>query len=326
MMQPRGVAALAAVALLVLAAGLWLASGGPAARAGVAVLPQLEAHLNDITRLRIESQGNAVTLVRGAEGWRVEERDFRADPGKLRRLLVDLAKLHVIEEKTSDPANYARLGVEEPGPGTAATRVVASGADSEFGLIVGKVADSTSVYVRLPDSAQSLLAAPQITAGADPKQWIDTALIDLPADRVESVAVTPATGPAWQASRDAATAPLELQGLPKGSAQRSPDAVTPVAAVLGNLQFEDVRAAPAERSEAATDGAPLLRVRSFDGVEIELKGRTEGERHFIRGTARSSGAASQAEAAQIAGRLAGFEFELPRYRYEALFRPLADFT
>lgn len=329
MMQPRGVAALAAVAVLVLAAGLWLASGrrsAPAALVGAPVLPQLEARLNDITRLRIESQGNAVTLVRGADGWRVEERDFRADSLKLRRLLVDLAKLHVVEEKTSDPANYARLGVEDPGPGSATTRIVASTADSGFALLVGKIADSASVYVRLPDSAQGLLAAPRIEARADPKQWIDTALIDLPADRVESVAVTPATGPAWQASRAAATESLDLQGLPKGTVQRSPDAVTPVAALLGKLQFEDVRALPAAGSEAATGDVPVVRVRSFDGVEIELHGRTEGDRHFIRGTARGSGAASQAEAAQIAGRLAGFEFELPRYRYEALFRPLADFT
>lgn len=341
MMTPRRLAVLAIAALAVLLAGLWFANVSNtaiSARAGSPVLPQLEALLNDVTRVRIESKGDAVTLLRGTEGWIVEERRFRADPVKLRRLLIDLARLRVLEEKTGDPAKYPQLGVEDPGPDATGTYIVASTPDTRFALLVGKPADSTSTYVRVPQTVQSLLAAPQITAGADPKHWIDMALVDLPADRVQSVAVTPATGPAWHATRDAATAPLALQDLPKGTVQRSPDGVTPVAALLGNLRAEDVRAAPAAGTKPAAGTAPAARtaggktpaprvlVRTFDGVEIELYGRIEGETHLIGGTARSTGAASAAEAAAIATRLAGFEFELPRYKYEALFRPLADFT
>lgn len=325
MMTPRRLAVLVSAALVVLLAGLWLTSQrntATTARVGSPVLPQFEALLNEINRVRIEAKGDAATLVRGADGWIVEEREFRADPVKLRRLLLDLSNLHVIEEKTSDPARYAQIGVEDPAPDATGTRIVASTADTGFALLVGKVADATSVYVRLPDSAQSLLAAPRIVADADPKHWIDTALVDLPADRVRSVDVTPATGPAWHASRDAAIEALVLQDLPKGTVQRSPDGVTPVAALLGNLHAEDARAAPA----AGGTPGPRVLVRTFDGVEVELHGRVEGDRHYIGGTARSTGAASEAEAAAIAARLAGFEFELPRYKYDALFRPLADFT
>ena len=31
----------------------------------------------------------------------------------MRKLLLDLANLEVVEEKTSEPANYAQLGVED---------------------------------------------------------------------------------------------------------------------------------------------------------------------------------------------------------------------
>lgn len=339
MMTPRRVAGLAVAALVVLAAALWLTGRrdtATAARVGSAVLPQLETQLNDVTRVRIESKDHAATLVHGAGGWTVEERNFRVDPLKLRRLLVGLADLRVVEEKTSNPAKYAQLGVEDPGPAATGTHVVATTADAQFALLIGKAADASSVYVRVPGNPQSLLAAPQIVADADPKHWIDTALVDLPADRVKSVAVTPATGPAWHATRDAATAPLELRDLPKGTAQRSPDGVTPVAGLLSNLRAEDVRAAHSPAPTAGADAsandksdmslAPRVLVRTFDGVEIELHGRTDGDRYYIRGTARSAGPASEAEAAEIATRIAGYEFELPRYKYDALFRPRADFA
>jgi len=329
MMTPRRVAVLAIAAVLVLLAALWLGSRRDSVttvRAGSPVLPRFEALLSEVTRVRIESKGAAATLVRADAGWTVEERDFRADPAKLRRLLLGLADLKVIEEKTSDPAKYGQLGVEDPGPQSTGTHVVATAAGTEFALIIGKVADSSSVYVRVPGNGQSLLAAPQVTAAAEAKHWIDTAIVNLPADRVASVAVSPADGPAWHATRDAATEPLTLQDLPKGKVQRSPDGVTPVAALLANLHAEDVRAANDSSAEAATTAGPRVVVRTFDGVEIELHGRTGDERHYILGTARSTGAASATEAAAIAARLAGFEFELPRYKYDALFRPLADFT
>ncbi|HNR22223.1 MAG TPA: DUF4340 domain-containing protein [Steroidobacteraceae bacterium] len=326
MMTPRRVAVLAIAALLVMMAALWLGSrrdSATTAHVGSPVLPRLDALLNEVARVRIESKSEAATLVRTGAGWTVEERGFRADPAKLRRLLLGLADLKVIEEKTSDPAKYAQLGVEDPGPEATGTHLLATAAGTEFALIIGKVADSASVYVRVPGSGPSLLAAPRVAADADPKHWLDTALVDLPADRIESVAVTPATGPAWRATRGAATEPLALQGLPKGKVQRSPEIVTPVAALLVNLHAEDVHAAA--RTGAAAP-APRVVVRTFDGVEIELHGRTEGERHYIHGTARSTGAASEKEAAELAARIAGFEFELPRYKYDALFRPLADFT
>jgi hypothetical protein len=329
MMTPRRVAVLAIAALLVLMAALWLGSRrGPVttAHVGSPVLPRFDALLNEVTRVRIESKGGAATLVRTGAGWAVEERNFRADPAKLRRLLLGLADLKVIEEKTSDPAKYAQLGVEDPGPEATGTHLLATAADTEFALIIGKVADSASVYVRVPGSGPSLLAAPRVAADAYPKHWLDTALVDLPADRIESVAVTPATGPAWQATRGAATEPLALQGLPKGKVQRSPEGVTPVAALLVNLHAEDVHAAARTGAGGAAAPAPRVVVRTFDGVEIELHGRTEGERHYVHGTARSTGAASEKEAAELAARIAGFEFELPRYKYAALFRPLADFT
>ncbi|MGD9597699.1 MAG: DUF4340 domain-containing protein [Steroidobacteraceae bacterium] len=325
-MTRRRLAALAVVALAVVALALWLSSrsGAPdQGRAGARVLPELEAMLDDVTSIRLAAKGDSATLERAGDAWVVEERDYPADTAKLRKLALGLARLAVIEEKTRNPASYAQLGVEDPGPAATGTLVDVVTPAKTYSLIVGKSAGSVGSFVRAPGSAQSLLAGPALPVAADPKQWIDTALADILADRVESLAVTPQAGPAWRAKRDAATASLTLYDLPRGKTQRSPDGVTPAAAMLVGLHIEDVHAAP---TAAPDQGAPHVALATFDGLEIELWGRADGDHRYIRGAARSTGAATTKEAAALAQRFEGREFEVPKYKYDALFRPLSDFT
>lgn len=325
MMTPRRLAMLAVIAVVVIAAALWLSTrdASPArGPVGSRVLPGLEAKLDAVTSVRITSKGVTTTLARSGEGWLVRERDYAADAAKLRKLLLGLAQLKVIEEKTRNPAHFGQLGVEDAGPTAAGTLVEVVTPGKAFSLLVGKNVGSVGSFVRVPGMAQSLLASPELQVEPEPKYWIDTALADIVADRVQSVAVTPQAGPAWRASRDAATAALALQALPRGKTQRSPDGVTPVAAMLAGLHVEDVHAAPAGDAAAG----PRVTLRTFDGLEVELRGRAEGDRRFLRGTARGTGAAVTKEAAALERRLAGHEFEIPRYKYDALFRPLSDFT
>lgn len=325
MMTPRRLTALAAVALVVIVAALWISTRDASPgrdTIGRRVLPDLEAQLDAVTSVKITSRGVTTTLARTGNGWLVRERDYAADAAKLRKLLLGLAQLEVIEKKTRNPANYAQLGVEDAGADAtgALVEVVASG--KTLALLVGRNVGSVGSFLRVPGEAQSLLASPELTVEPDPKHWIDTALADIAADRVQSVAVTPQSGPAWRATRDAATAGLALQGLPRGKTQRSPDGVTPVAAMLVGLHVEDVHAVPATDSGAT----PRVTLRTFDGLEVELHGRADGDRRFIRGSARGTGTAAAKEAAELGKRLAGHEFEIPRYKYDALFRPLSDFT
>ncbi len=324
MITPRRLAVLAVVALVVIAMAGWIASRSTvpgSASSGGAVLPGLKAKINVVTSLKLASKGATVTLERAGDGWIVKERNYPADTAKLRKLLLGLADLVVTEEKTRDPGNYAQLGVEDAGPTASSALIEAVTPGERFALLVGHAVGSTGNFVRVPGEAQSLLVTPQVSSDTDPKHWIDTALTDITADRVKALAVTPATGAAWQASRNAAGDPLALQGLPKGSQQRGPDVVTPVAALLVGLHVEDVHALPTDAPAKAR-----VIVRSFDGLEISLAGREDGDHRYIRGTATGTGDAAAKEAAVLDAKLQGREFEIPRYKYDALFRPLSDFT
>ncbi|MGE0582287.1 MAG: DUF4340 domain-containing protein [Steroidobacteraceae bacterium] len=325
MITPRRLTLLAIAALVALTAAGWLGSRRTApevAATGVAVLPGLKPKVDEVTVVRLANRGASVTLERSGEAWIVAERAYPADTAKLRKLLLGLADLTVTEEKTRDPANYPLLGVEDAGPRSASVAIEADTPGRKFTVLVGKAVGSTGGFVRLPGDAQALLAAPSLTADTDPKHWIDTALADLPADRVQSLEVVPLAGPAWRATRDATTEPLALQDLPQGKRQRGADIVTPVAALLVGLHAEDVHALPATPAPAR----PRVTVRSFDGLEIELAGREDGDRRYIRGSAHSQGEAAAKEAAALEAKLKGREFEIPRYKYDALFRPLGEFT
>lgn len=329
MITPRRLAALAIVALAVIVAALWLPMRHTVpddAQPTGAVLPGLSEKINEVSRVQLVSKGGAVTLERLGDAWIVKERNYPADAAKLRTLLLGLAKLEMIEAKTRDPANYRQLGVEDFGPAATSVAIEVHAPGLKFSLLVGKAVGSTGSFVRVPGEARSFLASPQLSTDTDPKHWIDTALADILADRVKELSVTPASGPAWHAARDAATAPLTLRALPKGKAQRSPDGVTPVAALLVGLHVEDVHAAPDPATAAATSSTPFVVVRTFDGLEIEIHGRADGDHRYIRGSVRSTGDAAAKEAAALAARFLGREFEIPRYKYDALFRPLADFT
>ncbi len=205
-MTPRRVAALLAAGFLVIVFATWLSSKRHLERASTAgslVLPGLEAALNTVTEVELKKgDGTHTTLKKGATDWMVAERDYRADSGKVRKLLLDMASLNVVEEKTRTPENYPQLGVEDVSSATATgTQLDAKTPGKAFSLIVGKSSSAKSGYVRVAGAPQSLLAAPAVEVDADPRRWLDHALLDIAQERVKDFTIKPADGPGYTALR-----------------------------------------------------------------------------------------------------------------------------
>src|SRR5687767_14459386 len=101
-MSARRVVTLFVVAFLVGGLALYLSSRRQvqsANAAGALVLPELKGTINNVTELRLaKADGTRTTLKKEAAGWRVAERNFTADAGKVRKLLLELAALKVEEE------------------------------------------------------------------------------------------------------------------------------------------------------------------------------------------------------------------------------------
>ena len=95
-----------------------------------------------MTALTVRKGGAApvVTVHKVAGQWAVAERDdYPADIAKLRRLLFALGDAKIVEEKTSSPANFSIIGVEDPSqPGAMSAQVTVAARDGEHSVIIGK--------------------------------------------------------------------------------------------------------------------------------------------------------------------------------------------
>ena len=325
-MSPRKVALLLAGGLLLVVFAIWLASQRHlehATLAGDLVLPGLEHSINAVSEVDLRrGDGTRTTLKKDAAGWLVGERSWPAEPGKVRKLLLDLGALNVVEEKTRLPANYPQLGVEDVStPKATGTEIDVVTPGRSFALIVGHTSSGKSGYVRVGGTAPSLLAAPLLTPDADPKSWLARSLIDLPVTRVREVEAKPADGPAYSATRaKKEDADFAVSPVPKGRQLTSAGAADSIAAALAALTLEDVQKGSAP-GDAKVSHAVF---RTFDGLEVDVAGRKDGTRSLIALAARSLGADTATEAERLNQHLGGWEFEIPEYKYGAIFRPLED--
>jgi len=350
-MNQKKFLALTVTTVVVLAAGVWISmhrSSKQSDLGGTAMFADLKPALGEVSEVRFaKGDGSRTTLRKSADGWTVVERQYPADASRVRELVLNLASLKVVERKTQDPANYARLGVEAPDSPTAGSTLVEVIADKKtWSLIVGKGADGKAIYVRKPDETVSLLAAPFITVDPDQKRWIDRLLVDVPGANVHDVSVKLANSPAYVLMRAARGAQdLSVSPVPKGRKAATSMSLGSQTEALAAFHFDDVRTAPS----AAPGASDTATYRMFDGQVIEFTGHREGDKTFVTVATRRDPAlaakfpeappppappstpaapatapAATPGADQIAEKLGarakGMEFEIPAYKYEAIFR------
>jgi hypothetical protein len=351
-MNQKKFLALTATTAVLLVAGVWLSmhrSGKQSDLGGAAVFADLKPALGEVSEVRLsKGDGSRTTLRKSADGWTVVERQYPADASRVRELVLNLAGLKVVERKTKDPANYAMLGVEAPDKPTAGSTLVEVVAGQKtWPLIVGKAADGRAIYVRKPAEAESLLATPFVTVDPDQKRWIDRLLVDIPGQNVHDVSVKFAGGQGYTITRaKRGDSDLSVNPIPKGRKPVTSMSLGSQLEALAGFNFEDVHEAktPAATSDTAT-------YRTFDGQVIEFSGRRDGDKAFVSIAASRDPAlaaqfpepAAAAPAAaptpaltpaatpaiakpadktaeRLATRTRGVEFEIPAYKYEAVFR------
>ena len=324
-MSARRVAWLLAAAIALIAFAIWLSSRRHLERSimvGDLVLPGLEQSVNAVTAVRLR-KGDEVhtTLQKVGSAWSVTERGWPAEMSKVRKLLLNLGALNIVEEKTRLAARYPDLGVEDvSSPKASGTRVDIVTPARTWALIVGKSSSAKSGYVRVVGAEQSLLAAPLLSIDADPKAWLEQGLIDLPTARVRQIEEKPLQGPAFSASREKRQdSNFSVGPLPKRRALTGPGAAESLAAALSSLTLDDVH-----KAGAADAQAPHALFRTFDGLEVDVTGRKDGTHSLVMLSARSTAAETAAEAQKLNARVSGWEFEIPDYKYTVIFTPLEE--
>jgi hypothetical protein len=349
-MSRRRFVVLLIAALVAISGALYLSTQRNLARDthGLPLLPSLVGELNSVTELNVRKGSAAplVTIHKQGEQWTVVQRaNYPADVSKLRRLLLALSDAKIREEKTSNPASYSIIGVEDPSlPGASGAQIEVTAHDGKHAVIVGKPAAEGS-FVRRVGENTSYIVEPAISVEAEPRFWIDTRLLDLPADKIQGIEAKPAGGPDYSVHRVSAPAPapaptaapaaaptapaaapanagsatansaapaskFELTGVPSGRKAADSQQLAPSPTTFGGLTADDVAAA----GDLDFSKPSIVTVTMSDGNVVTFTGATIGDKRWIQVTATKDAA--------LTAKTAGRAFEIPAYRFEAIFKPL----
>lgn len=278
---------LAVVAVAALAVALWLSGERAPVReteVGKPLIPNLEAGLNDITQISIRNAEAGTTLVRNEETWGVAERaGYPADVAKLREQLIKLARAKLLEPKTANPDNYARLGVEDPMSADAGGVMLSiDGIGDPIHLVVGdytaRAGDGT--YVRFLDQEQSWLAGANLSLDAEVAGWLTKEVMNVSADRIAAVALTyPDETTLRIAKASADDANYVPDALPEGRELTADSAPNSIANALSNLRLDDVRAGSDIdlTAQSVTKGV----FETFDGLRITASAYEAEDKRFV---------------------------------------------
>lgn len=287
-MQSR-LAILAAVALAALILALVVArrdAPTDTLAPGAPLVDGLEESVNAVDRIRLVGAGDQpiVTLERGESGWRVVERGGHpADFAKVRRFLLDLAQSKRIEAKTSQPANFARLGVEDVAASDAkGVRVELGGLPKPAAIVIGNFTGlaGEGTFVRDADGTQAWLASGSLIPDRSVANWLAREIVDIPSSRLREVRIT-RDGETLVASKSApGDEHFVLADVPRGREVSSPFAVDALAGVLSGLRLDDV--APAAERAPPESGVIEARYTAFDGLVIAVTAWQQDNRNLAR--------------------------------------------
>jgi len=317
------------VSLIVLGLAVWVTNreqNSGASLAGARVLPGLRARLNTVTQVRIDGpNGKHVVIDKGAKHWLVSERNYPANTGQLRKLLIDLGNLKVVQAKTRLAKNYPVLGVQSlTAKGATGVRIDVISPHHTWSLIVGHTGlQGSASYVRRVGHKQSLLATPLIMTNAKAAQWLEPIIVDVASRRIRSIEERLAGQPPYSIERSKPTAAhFTVLGIPPGRRISSPDAADDDASALSNLTLTNVR-----KRLAPPRGTALSRAlfTTFGGLRLSVSGYRTGKKGpcDIDIAASGTGAKALAEAKAINARVHGWTYTIPSYEYRQIFQRLS---
>jgi hypothetical protein len=243
------------------------------------LFPDLAGHINDVAKVIIARKAATTTLVKTGATWGVAEKyNYPADFEKVRKLLVDLTELRPLEKKTSTPALFPDLQLEDlSAPDAKSVLLTLQGADGKdlLATYIGKErfarggTGNDGIYIRKATENQTWLAKGTLGIEQGSVNWLNKSLTDVAHERVAKVTVTQPDGTALTVSRDKVSDQhFTLADVPKGKKAKEWD-IDQVAAPLEGLQLDDVL--PAKDVPYPVGGkSGSAEITTFDGLTVHV--------------------------------------------------------
>lgn len=349
-MRSATIIGLGAAAIVAAAAAVFVVQGrapsGPAFTAGAKLLPELGAKVNDVALVEVKTVNKGTfTLKRDGETWVVPEKGgYPAKADRVKKTILGLAEMSILEPRTENPELYARIGVQEPGTGgearpgkdgtPAPEPVLMTLKDDKganiAGIILGRVkgfevtSRPAEINVRRVGDAKSWLASVRLDPTPDPVDWMDRAMPKVRRDEVAEVLVSHGDGTTLRLFRDKPDAEgFTIDKMPAGFTVSAPFEVNAVAQALEFASLQDVRRYDA----AAFEKAVLTTYRLKNGLELALRTVAEDGKFWMSAEIRDAAASddeARKQAAELRKGYDGWAFQMTENLGRDLTRRMTD--
>lgn len=282
------------------------------------LFPDFKSVANRIDNFSIQRLGDdeALAIHKIDDRWTVPVRDnYTADVGKLRELIIALADARIVEEKTSNPAYYSKLGVDDPAQGGNGTKLTASGVGFSYTLILGNRALGDFRYSRIDGEDMSFLIDQNPAIPVSASDWLLPNIIDIAVKRIQKVSIVHMDGETIVIAKDEEEqSDFDVLNIPKGRELRYATVGNGIAGALGNLTLRDVR--------RRTESSPIVTTRyeTWDGQTIIAEVVSEDEQYWVSFSVSATvgDSTSGEESETINERLADWQYQLPEHKAKLL--------
>ena len=333
-----GVTAVFVVAALIAVLGQQDPSGLTADRERA--FPGLLDQANDVAAISIVSGKSKFIIDKKDGDWGLRQKGGHpVHYDKVKGAIVGLAELKLLESKTSDPARYDRLEVEEPDTPEAKSIAIELKDDKGAVLaaaIIGKLhlglfgSGGGGTYLRKGKEKLSWLAAGEVKLGAEPNDWLIRDVVNIDADDVTRALIRQPDGAEIVVRKSKRSVKgWSIDGVPKGRKIKGKDEGKNLAGGLWRLTFEDVKPASELTFPKQFNVAEY---RTFDGLKVRAEimfvkevawGRFSASAEDAKGDEKKIQEVKK-KAAEISARTKGWVYELSAGEGERLTTKIGD--
>ncbi len=312
---------------------------------GTVMFPDLIGKVNDVRRVKVTRGTGTSTLVAtkkdGKDTWKlVELFGYPVPLLSVRAVAAGMAQVARIEAKTTRPAKYPKIWVEDPkGKKSRSARVELFGKSGEklADLIVGMEKVSFSgpgqLYVRRPGEQRAWLARGKIMVPEKREGWVDQMIVEIDLPRVrETILFGAGDKPLRVFKKAERDQDFIVEGMPEGYELKELFGAEDIARSIQSLGFVEVR--PAKEIGLDVMGTPRVRHVTFDGLIVEGWMKTVGKKHWFTFRARPNpapAAGEKVDKAKIAEEAAkinrvngGWAYTISKFETKNMFKTLAS--
>jgi hypothetical protein len=284
------------VVALAIAGAAWFStrSAEPSAaeqsQSGAALFPELANKTAQVQSAKIQTKGKTFTLAKNGAVWGVADKGgYPVNFDKVKDLVAKLAYFKIIEKKTDQAKNHAKLELEDPDlPDAKSTRVTLmdAGGATLADIVIGMAASgagpaTSSMYVRRPGENQTYEVSGILSIDGTPTNWLDKQVAKLEAARVHKVKTVHGDDSQLTISKAAPDQKdFVIEGLEPGQEPKWTGVANSIAGALEYLNFDDVE--PAGRINFDDPNTTTTTLQTFDGLLVTVKLLEQEEKFYAQ--------------------------------------------